>query len=43
MLLLIQRLKKSGHRGMTIEYALIALLIASAAFQVLIAVGVKAV
>jgi len=43
MLLIIRRLKKSGHRGMTIEYTLIALLIASAAFQVLITVGVKAV
>jgi len=43
MLLITRRLKKNGHRGMTIEYTLIALLIASAAFQVLIAVGVKAV
>jgi len=43
MLMIIRRLKKSGHRGMTIEYTLMALLIASAAFQVLVAAGVKAV
>ena len=43
MLLIIRRLKKTGHRGMAIEYTLIALLIASAAFQVLVAVGLKAV
>ena len=43
MLLIIRRLKTSGHRGMTIEYTLIALLIAAAAFQVWVAVGVKAV
>ena len=43
MLFINRRLKKSGHRGMAIEYTLIALLIASAAYQVLVAFGVKAV
>jgi hypothetical protein len=40
---IIRRLKKSGHRSMVVEYTLIALLAASAAFQVLVAVGIKAV
>jgi hypothetical protein len=40
---IIRRLKKSGHRSMAVEYALIALLTASAAVQVLVAVGVKAI
>ena len=43
MLLIYHRLKAGSHRGMTIEYTLIALLIASAAFQVWAAIGVKAV
>ena len=37
-----RRLKKSGQRGRTIEYTLIALLAAFAAFQVLFAAGAKA-
>jgi hypothetical protein len=43
MLLPFRRSNRSWQRGMAIEYTLIALLTASAAFQVLIAVGVKAV
>ena len=38
-----RRLKKSWRRGRAIEYALIALLIAFTAFQVLLAVGAKAI
>ena len=38
-----RRLKKSWRRGRAIEYALIALLIAFTAFQVVLAVGAKAI
>jgi Flp pilus assembly pilin Flp len=38
-----RRLKKSWRSGRAIEYALIALLIAFTAFQVLLAVGAKAI
>jgi hypothetical protein len=38
---MIRRLRKSGQRGLGIEYTLIAFLAASAVFQVLIAVGAK--
>jgi hypothetical protein len=40
---IIRRLRKSGHRSLAVEYTLIALLTASAAFQVVVAVGVKAI
>jgi|EndMetStandDraft_3_1072993.scaffolds.fasta_scaffold601630_1 hypothetical protein len=43
MHLITRPLKKSVHRGLTIEYTLIAILIASMAFQTLVVVGVKAV
>jgi len=43
MLLNFHRSKRSGHRSMAIEYTLIALLTASAAFQVLFTAGVKAI
>jgi hypothetical protein len=43
MLLRFRRSNKSWQRGTAIEDTLIALLTASAAFQALIAVGVKAV
>jgi hypothetical protein len=43
MLLNFHRSKMSGHRSMAIEYMLIALLMASAALQVLFTVGVKAI
>ena len=35
-------MKKGGQRALTIEYTLIALMVAFAAFQVLLAVGAKA-
>ena len=38
----LRRSKKSGRRGLTIEYMLIVLMIVFAAFQVLLAVGAKA-
>jgi hypothetical protein len=38
-----RRLKKSGHRGRTIEYTLIALLIAFAALQAFFVFGPKAI
>jgi hypothetical protein len=38
----LRRLKKSRQRGLTIEYTLGALMVAFAAFQVLLAVGAKA-
>jgi hypothetical protein len=38
----LRRLKKRSQRGLTIEYTLIALMLAFAAFQVLLAVGAKA-
>jgi hypothetical protein len=38
-----RRLKKGGQRGKTIEYTLIALLIAFAALQAFFAVGLKAI
>jgi hypothetical protein len=38
----LRRLKKRGQRGFAIEYTLIALMLAFAAFQVLLAVGAKA-
>jgi Flp pilus assembly pilin Flp len=38
-----RRLKKSWRRGRAIEYALIALLIAFTAFQVVLAVGANAI
>jgi hypothetical protein len=39
----VHRSKKSGHRSMAIEYTLIALLTASAAFEALFLIGAKAV
>jgi hypothetical protein len=42
-MLIYPRSKKSGHRSMTIEYTLIALLTASAAFEALFLIGVKAI
>ncbi len=39
----LRRLNKISQRGMTIEYTLIILLTAFAAFQILLAVGAKAV
>jgi hypothetical protein len=42
MLSTFRRAKKSGHRSMALEYTLVALLTASAALQVFVAVGVKA-
>jgi len=38
----LRRLKKRRQRGFAIEYTLIALMLAFAAFQVLLAVGAKA-
>jgi len=38
----LRRLSKISQRGMTIEYTLIILLTAFAAFQILLAVGAKA-
>jgi hypothetical protein len=43
MLLIYRRSKKGGHRSMAIEYTLIALLTASAAFQAFFLVGAKAI
>jgi hypothetical protein len=43
MLLIYRRSKKSGHRSMAVEYTLIALLTASAAFEALFLIGAKAV
>jgi Flp pilus assembly pilin Flp len=37
-----RRLKKPSQRGFAIEYTLIAVMLAFAAFQVLLAVGAKA-
>ena len=39
----LRRLNKISQRGMTIEYTLIILLTAFAAFQILLAAGAKAV
>jgi hypothetical protein len=43
MLSTFRRKKKSGHRSLAVEYTLVAVLTASAALQVLVAVGVKAI
>jgi hypothetical protein len=43
MSLTYRRSKKSGQRGMAIEYALVAFLTASALFQVLFAFGLKVI
>jgi hypothetical protein len=38
-----RRLEKNAQRGMAVEYAIIALLIGLAAFQILFTIGTKAI